>query len=92
MRISIFTRLRCALRAAVQRFRHPLLPLHSFSRDENDHAHICLAARLLEHDDFCYYCPKSGTVFPEVDDACDHCWYMRTVNFHLVGGPNYLHK
>jgi hypothetical protein len=86
MKYSPLTRLRCAWRAFVQRFRRPLTRLRSYNRMPGDHAHICLAARLLEEDDFRYYCPKNGTVLPEIDDACDRCEYMRTVFFYEKEG------
>lgn len=90
--ISLGFRLRSAWRSARQRFSRPLLRLHSTDRGDNDHAHVCLAARLLEEDDFCHYCPKHGAVFPEADDACEECPYLIIVDFNIhldLGGIAY---
>lgn len=78
---SIKWRLRDAVTAAVQRFRRPLIRFHSSDWSADDHGHICLALRLLDEDDFVAVCPKHGKCFPECDDCCDVCHYLKTVEF-----------
>lgn len=69
-------------RAAYKAVKMPLFRLHSSRWDCNDHAHICLAARLLEPDDFRAVCPhmKPGFMI-EHEDECDECGYFAIVDF-----------
>ena len=60
--------------------------LRSSKWDENDHAHICIAARLLEQDDFLAVCPAKGACDIEYDDSCDACEYLKILDFNSVGG------
>ena len=59
----------------------PLFRLHSSKWDCNDHAHICLAARLLEPDDFQKVCPLRPGALAEHEDGCDECGYFATLFF-----------
>ena len=77
----MFYRIRRALRAARTAFRSPSPKLHGNNWGANDHAHICLAYRLLETDDFSEVCPIKGTKIPEWEDACDRCSYLTIVRF-----------
>lgn len=67
-------------RAAYKAVKMPMSRLHSSKWDCNDHAHICLAAHLLEPDDFCKVCPY---VYPMIgyEDDCDECGYFAIVDF-----------
>ena len=60
-----------------------LFHLHSYSWKTGDHAHICLAARLLELDDFSCVCPLSKKEWKNIErnDICDQCQYLSILNF-----------
>lgn len=67
---------------ALQKLRKmPLSQLHSYSWGPGDHAHICLAARLLEPDDFAAVCPWEVSLL-EHDDHCEECPYFAIVSFY----------
>ena len=69
-------------RAVYKAVKMPLFRVHGSAWDCNNHAHICLAARLLEPDDFHVVCPyaKPGFVI-EHEDECDECGFFATVFF-----------
>lgn len=62
--------------------KYDLIRLHSRDWSENDHFHICLAARLLEEDDFKAVCPAGENCTPELEDICDCCSMMRVIHFN----------
>ena len=59
-----------------------LIRLHSRDWGEHDHFHICLAARLLEEDDFKAVCPAGENCTPELEDICDCCSMLRVIHFN----------
>lgn len=59
--------------------------IHSSKWDENDHKHICIAARLLSKSDFKDVCPVRGKCDIEWSDCCDLCKYMKILNFRQDG-------
>ena len=67
-------------RAAYKAVKMPMSRLHSSNWDYHDHAHICLAARLLEPDDFRAVCPYAKPMI-EHEDECDECGYFAIVDF-----------
>ncbi len=67
-------------RAVCKAVKMPMSRLHSSMWDRNDHAHICLAARLLEPDDFRKVCPLVKPII-EHEDECDECGYFAIVDF-----------
>lgn len=82
--------LKSALRSAVQRYRRPLLPCHSFDWGREDHQHVCYAVRLLEEDDFRKVCPlirQGKAVRAEMEDYCsDMCPYLGFIEFNHNSG------
>lgn len=66
--------------AVYKAVKMPLFRLHSSTWDCNDHAHICLAARLLEPDDFRKVCPYVKPMI-EHEDECDECGFFAIVDF-----------
>lgn len=62
-----------------------LSPLHSSGWGQMDHAHICLAARLLADDDYISVCPAGGECHAEWDDCCDACDYLKILSFDREG-------
>ena len=77
-----FWRFRPAFRLFLQRLRFPLIPPHSSTWEKGDHAHVCLAAHLLEEDDFRAVCPhKDRIAVPGLEDECDLCKYLIVVSF-----------
>lgn len=64
------------------RLKHPVTIALSSGWDTDDHQHICLAARLLECDDFEQVCPCNGKCEIELDDRCDCCPYLSIINFN----------
>ena len=77
----MFYRLRRVWRAAHKALKMPMTRLHSFNWFPEDHAHICLAARLLEPDDFREVCPLAHRKWIEHEDQCDECGYFARVDF-----------
>ncbi len=77
----MFVKIRRALRAAHKALKMPMGRLHSYSWNPGDHKHICLAARLLEPDDFREVCPLAPGAWPELEDPCDECGYFAIVDF-----------
>lgn len=76
---------RGAIRAGVNRMRHPMTRIQSFDWSKNDHQHICLAAQLLESQDFEAVCPHHGKVegISWCDD-CDYCKYQAVIDFNTA--------
>ena len=73
-------------RAAYKAVKMPMSRLHSSRWDYNDHAHICLAARLLEPDDFRKVCKAQKHDIEHCDD-CDDCYWFTLIRFmQSVGG------
>lgn len=68
-------------RAAYKAVKMPMTRLHSSNWDPEDHAHVCLAARLLEPDDFHEVCPLPPGAWIESEDPCDECPYFAIVEF-----------
>lgn len=57
--------------------------IESFSWDDFDHSHFCIAAQLLNDKDFEAVCPHHGKVEDIARcDACDYCKYMAIVDFN----------
>ena len=65
-------------RAAYKAVKLPLSRMHSHSWESSrDHRHLCLAARLLEPDDFHAVCPLTKkNAMIEHEDVCDECGYF----------------
>lgn len=74
-----------AIRAGANRMKHPMTRARSYSWGEEDHTHICLAARLLESADFEAVCPHHGKV-EEICwcDDCDYCKYQAIIDFNTA--------
>lgn len=87
MKPSLKWRLKDAMRAFKQRFKRPLIFMHSANSlwPTDDHHHICLAVRLLQEDDFIKVCPRWGCVDAENDDICEACEYFKILDFHKGG-------
>ena len=81
----MFWTLKRIWRAAYKAVKMPMTRLHSSNWGAYDHAHVCIAARLLEPDDFHTICTCSKEDV-EHCDACDDCGFMMTVCFDTVGG------
>lgn len=63
--------------------KHPLSRVQAFSWSKDDHNHICLAAQLLESQDFEAVCPHHGKVEGICwCDDCDYCKYQAIVDFN----------
>lgn len=77
-----FWHFKAAFRQFRNRLKHPVTTALSSTWDTHDHQHICLAARLLEHDDFEQVCPCNGKCEIELDDRCDLCPYMTILDFN----------
>lgn len=77
----MFFKIRRALRAAHKAIKMPMTRLHSSNWFPEDHAHVCLAARLLEPDDFREVCPLAHRKWIEHEDPCDECPYFALVEF-----------
>lgn len=72
-----------AIRAGANRMKHPLSRVQAFSWSKDDHDHICLAAQLLESQDFEAVCPHHGKVEGICwCDDCDYCKYQAIVDFN----------
>ena len=67
-------------RALYKAVTMPMSRLHSSAWDSNDHAHICLAAHILEPDDFRKVCPYVKPMIGHEAD-CDECEYFAIVDF-----------
>lgn len=74
-------KIREAVWAAFKALKMPMMRLHSYSWKLGDHKHICLAARLLEPDDFGEVCPLPANAMLEHEDPCDECPYFSIVCF-----------
>ena len=70
-----------AARMFCRELKFPVRRMHAWRWDENDHEHICIAARILETKDFKMVCPCGGKCEIESDDICDDCQYLRIINF-----------
>lgn len=77
----ISCQIRRALRAVQKAIKMPMGYLHSYSWQPGDHKHICLAARLLEPDDFREVCPLAPGSWIEHENPCDECGYFAIVDF-----------
>ena len=78
----MFYRIRRVWLAARKALKMPMGHLHSYDWGPMDHKHICLAARLLEPDDFKDVCPFDGEPFIEFEDCCDECEYFAIIDFN----------
>lgn len=76
-------KIKLAFKAALQRLKHPVTRLHSGDWSPEDHSHICIAARLLDTDDFETVCPFKGQGDIEHEYRCDYCPYMRILEFDI---------
>lgn len=77
-------KLKAAIKVAIQRFRYPVLRLQSHDWSQEDHAHICVAARLLNEQDFLEVCPiaKDKNAVLELEDVCDFCPHLVILDFN----------
>ena len=77
-------KLKRIIRAVKKAWKVPLIRLHSYSWKTGDHAHICIAARLLAPDDFVLVCPlgQKCKIYAEQEEECDLCPYYRILEFH----------
>lgn len=76
-------KLKAAIKQGIQRLRNPLIRIHSACWDNEDHAHICYAARILSDDDLNEICPMKRTkdTMLECEDICDECRYFGIISF-----------
>lgn len=79
-----------AIKFAVQRLRFPLVKIHGSNWDEHDHCHVCIAARLLDAEDFVKVCPFGGKCNIEWDDCCDRCEYKKLLMFRSKGEVKWI--
>ena len=81
--ITMLWKVKAALRIAIQRFRNPLIFVHSSGWNNDDHQHICFAAHILAEDDFKEICPvaKNKNACIEYEDECDFCPYLGIIDF-----------
>lgn len=75
------------LKERKSKYRRPRIAAFDWSK--YDHDHFCIAAQLLNDNDFEAVCPHNGNVeFIGVDNACDFCKYNATVDFNTDSNGN----
>lgn len=73
------------MKIAKQRICRPLDKIQSYDYSNNDHVHFCIAAHLLNEEDFKAVCPHGGNIeFFRVgtDNKCDYCKYASVLDFN----------
>ena len=78
-------KIKAAIKHGLYRIKYPVKRLHAWNWSPQDHAHVCVALRLLEKEDFEVVCPYNGKIDTdsiEICDECDRCKYMSIIDFN----------
>ena len=84
-----FWHFKLAFKQFKNRLKYPITYTHSSSWDNDDHSHICIAAMLLDKDDFKSVCPCQGKCeLIGWDEICEYCQYSAIIDYQTSENGN----